>query len=181
MLILLSCVLLAVLLASSVQGLRIPSKLAAIGVGLSIMLPSYAAVATQEIGNIPTTGFVFKDYLRVNEIPDPKIKGISVYIADFDRPVTDKLSNVFDDPSSSSISCAQTGPIEITSDISTSKEGEDIFTENKNIFFKQIKVKRLYDKERNTVVYASYSLRFDKNSDDNKSRFKSSLCAVTLH
>jgi len=79
-------VLLVVLLASSVQGLRIPSKLAAIGVGLSVMLPSCAAVATQEIGNIPTTGFVFKDYLRVNEIPDPKIKGISVYIADFDRP-----------------------------------------------------------------------------------------------
>ena len=95
--------------------------------------------------------------------------------------MTDKLSNVFDDPSSSSIACTQTGPIEFTGDVSESKEGEDIFTENKNIFFKQIKVKRLYDKDRKTVVYASYSLRFDKNSDDNKSRFKSSLCAVTLH
>ena len=37
---------------------------AAIGTGLSIMLPSFAAYANQEVGSIPTTGLVFKDYLK---------------------------------------------------------------------------------------------------------------------
>ena len=31
-----------------------------------------------------------------------------------------------------------------------------------------------------TVVYVSYNTRLDKNDDSNKSRFKSSLCAVNL-
>jgi hypothetical protein len=31
-----------------------------------------------------------------------------------------------------------------------------------------------------TAVYVSYSTRLDKNDDANKSRFKSSLCAVNL-
>jgi hypothetical protein len=31
-----------------------------------------------------------------------------------------------------------------------------------------------------TVVYVSYNTRLDKSDDTNKSRFKSSLCAVNL-
>ncbi len=45
-------------------GMRLASRLAAFGAGVAIMLPSFAAFANQEIGSIPTTGFVFKDYLK---------------------------------------------------------------------------------------------------------------------
>lgn len=45
-------------------------------------------------------------------------------------------------------------------------------------FFKSIVVRRLYDKEANNVVYVSFSSKLDTNSDGNKSRFKSSLCAI---
>lgn len=45
-------------------------------------------------------------------------------------------------------------------------------------FFKSIVVRRLYDKEANNVVYVSYSSKLDTGSDANKSRFKSSLCAL---
>lgn len=48
------------------------------------------------------------------------------------------------------------------------------------IMAQTIRVRRVYDKERNTLVYVSYSTRFDKNSDDNKSRFKSSMCVVPV-
>lgn len=47
-------------------------------------------------------------------------------------------------------------------------------------FFKSIVVRRLYDKEANNVVYVSYSSKLDAASDGNKSRFKSSLCAVHI-
>lgn len=66
------------------------------------------------------------------------------------------------------------------SQINDSEEGEEVFEENRSLFFKAIRVKRVYDKQSNTVVYASYSTRLDKNSDKNKARFKSSLCAVSL-
>ena len=45
-------------------------------------------------------------------------------------------------------------------------------------FFKSIVVRRIYDKEANNVVYVSFSSKLDANSDGNKSRFKSSLCAL---
>lgn len=38
----------------------------------------------------------------------------------------------------------------------------------------------MYDKESKAIIYVSYSTRLSKNDDDNKSRFKSSLCAVPL-
>lgn len=44
--------------------------------------------------------------------------------------------------------------------------------------FKSIVVRRLYDKKADNVVYVSFSSKIDTGSDSNKSRFKSSLCAL---
>ena len=158
-----------------------------------IFAPSYALIATcaalqpalantRTVGSIETSGIVFKDKLTVHAIKDPKLEGITIYISDFDRPVTEKLGNIFDDPSSSSLTCVQTAPIDPSAlgRISSDQGGEEVFKEDKNLFFKQIRIKRLYDKETNSVVYASFSTRLDKGDDSNKSRFKSSLCAVHI-
>lgn len=112
---------------------------------VAVLLPmlinfdSIAAHASREIANIPATGLVFKDYLKVSAFEDPKIKGITIYLSDFDRSITDKLSkDFFDDPSTSSLSCAQTGPV-LASDIvaiSKDKAGEEVFEESRNLFFK---------------------------------------------
>ena len=59
--------------------------------------------------------------------------------------------------------------------------GEEIFGESKNLVFKQIKVRRVFDAEAKVLVYTAFNTRFNKGSDDNKSRFKSSLCAVSLY
>jgi CreA protein len=41
-------------------------------------------------------------------------------------------------------------------------------------------VQRIYDEDDKTLIYVSYNTRLDKNDDSNKSRFKSSLCAIGL-
>lgn len=41
-------------------------------------------------------------------------------------------------------------------------------------------VQRIYDTEKKTAIYVSFNTRLDKNDDTNKSRFKSSVCAVSL-
>jgi catabolite regulation protein CreA len=95
------------------------------------------AFASREVGNIPATGFVFKDYLKINAFSDPKVKGVELYVADFERPLTEKLGkDFFDDPSSSSLACAQVGPVVVAKDMSTSPEGEEVFEESRNLFFK---------------------------------------------
>lgn len=43
-----------------------------------------------------------------------------------------------------------------------------------------MQVRRLYDQEKGTLVYVAYSLRLDKNDDENKSRFRTSMCAVKV-
>jgi catabolite regulation protein CreA len=99
-------------------------------------------------------------------------------LSDFDRPLTEKLtSDPFSDPASASLSCVQSGPVKI-GNIDKSRGGEEVFEESKNLFFKQIKVKRVLDPDTNTLIYVSFSTRLDKSGDENKSRFKSSLCSV---
>eukprot|EP00599_Poterioochromonas_sp_BG-1_P000364 CAMPEP_0173133050 /NCGR_PEP_ID=MMETSP1105-20130129/498_1 /TAXON_ID=2985 /ORGANISM="Ochromonas sp., Strain BG-1" /LENGTH=127 /DNA_ID=CAMNT_0014044649 /DNA_START=111 /DNA_END=491 /DNA_ORIENTATION=- len=119
-----------------------------------IVLPAsiQPTLANREIANIPTSGIFFKDSLRVSAFEDPKISGVTIYLSDFDRPITEKLTNnFFNDPSSSSLTCSQTGPIKLKGEVSLSGEGEEVFEESRNLFFKQIRVRRVVDKETNTV------------------------------
>ena len=114
---------------------------AAIAIASSTFLPAFSAYGgTRDVGIMATSGFIFKDTLRISAFEDPKIKGITLYLADFERPITDKLANdFFNEPSSSSLSCAQTGPInrnEVLSSISTDASGEEVFEESRNLFFK---------------------------------------------
>lgn len=53
-----------------------------------------------------------------------------------------------------------------------------VISESRSLVFKSLKVRRLVDREGQSVVYAVYSQRLDKNEDANNSRFKSNLCAV---
>ena len=79
------------------------------------------------------------------------------------------------------VACAKTGKVAIASNIAKGPEGEQVFKESRSILFKDLRVQRIYDEQENTVVYVSFSTRLDKSDDNNKSRFKSSLCAVNLN
>ena len=76
----------------------------------------------------------------------------------FDRSVIDRLTkgNWFENPSNSSISCQQTGPI-VIGKIATGPKGEEVFSERVSLFFKSIAVRRIYDKTSDTLVYVAYS------------------------
>jgi len=76
----------------------------------------------------------------------------------FDRSVIDRLTkgNWFENPSNSSISCQQTGPI-VIGKIATGAKGEEVFSERVSLFFKSIAVRRIYDKTTDTLVYVAYS------------------------
>jgi catabolite regulation protein CreA len=76
--------------------------------------------------------------------------------------------------------CAKTGPVRIADNIATGTGGEEVFEESRSLLFKTLRVRRIYDADKKTVVYVSYNTRLDKSDDTNKSRFKSSLCAVSL-
>ena len=157
--------------------------LAPILTGLSLWsaapISSVHAAGTREIANVATSGIVFKDTLRISAFQDPKVSGVVLYLSDFDRPLTEKLAkDFFNDPSTASLACAKTGDVTFSKDINLSSEGEEIFEESRNLFFKQIRVRRIIDKQTKTIVYVAYNTRFNKNDDSNKARFRSSMCAI---
>ncbi|MDE1148277.1 MAG: CreA family protein [Azospirillaceae bacterium] len=96
--------------------------------------------------------------LTVEAVSDPDIQGVTCHVVSFSRSVIDRLrkGNWFEDPSNTSISCRQTGPI-VIGKIDTSKSGEEVFSERKSLIFKSIAVRRIYDRANDTLIYVIYS------------------------
>jgi CreA protein len=94
----------------------------------------------------------------IEAVPDPNVGGVTCHLVRFDRSVIDRLTkgNWFENPSNSSISCQQTGPI-VIGKIATGAKGEEVFSERVSLFFKSIAVRRIYDKTTDTLVYVAYS------------------------
>ena len=94
----------------------------------------------------------------VEAIPDPKVQGITCHLSHFDRSIIDRLSkgNWFEDPSNTSIACRQTGPMTVGA-IDTSAAGEEVFSERASLVFKSIAIRRIYDKQNDTLIYVAYS------------------------
>lgn len=101
----------------------------------------------------------------IEAIKDPAVTGVTCHVAYFDRSVIDRLQkgNWFEDPSNSSISCRQTGPIEIGK-IDLSEEGEEVFSEGLSLVWKSLVVNRIYDKTNDTLVYLAHSRQVQDGS-----------------
>lgn len=106
----------------------------------------------------------------MSSLDDEKISGVTCHIASIEANLS------LSDPSDSSISCRQTGDItpEMIATIDKSKSGEVVFKQSKSIFFKTMKVRRIYDAENQTLLYLSYTTK------ETDSSFKHSLSTVPL-
>ena len=113
--------------------------------------------------------FTLKD-IKVGELKDEVVTGVTCDIASIEADFS------LADPSDSSISCRQTGEItpEMIAKIDKSKSGEIVFKKSKSIFFKTMKVRRIYDADNQTLLYLSYTTKETDGS------FKHSLSTVPL-
>lgn len=104
------------------------------------------------------------DKIVVDGFDDPKVKGVACHIA---RAQTGGIKGGLgfaEDTSDASIACRQVGPIKMDRDL---RDGESVFEERRSFLFKDLNVVRFYDKERNVLVYVSYSDRVIKGSPKN--------------
>jgi catabolite regulation protein CreA len=94
------------------------------------------AESSQVIGSIAGSGLVFKDTLTIESFKDPKIPAVSLYISNFQKPLTERLASgkdFFTDPSYASVGCAKTvkGKISVGNEINKTPSGEEVFEESK--------------------------------------------------
>lgn len=142
--------------------MRSPFPLMNVFVGLLVLGPMTAGLTLRTAVADEVVGRFSNDWtgngLEIQAIEDPKVKGITCHLVDFDRSLIDRLSkgNWFEDPSNASIACRQTGPVTV-GDIELSQKGEEVFSERKSLIFKSIAIRRIYDRPNDTLVYVVYS------------------------
>lgn len=123
---------------------------------------------SREIGAVSTAFKLIgpNHKIVVSAFDDPKIKGITCYVA---RPRTGGIKGglgLAEDPSLASVSCVQTGPVSYLKKISTDEDGEQVFDESRSIIFKTLDVKRLVDVEKGVLVYVVRTSRIIEGSPD---------------
>lgn len=130
---------------------------------LPILLLSAMPALADEVGKVGVD-WVGNDIL-IEAIPDPEVQGVTCHLAYFDRSVIDRLrqGNWFEDPSNSAIECSQTGPI-VIGDIARGPEGEDVFRESRSLFFKSLRVKRIYDEKNHVLIYLAHANQVTEGS-----------------
>ncbi|GGW52478.1 CreA family protein [Alishewanella tabrizica] len=122
-----------------------------------------------EVGDVSLGLFTTKD-IKLDAFTDPVITGITCHVSSIEANLN------LSDPSDSSLACRQTGPITaaMIAQIDKSKNGEVLFTKSKSIFFKTMKIRRIFDAENQTLMYLAYSTKETSGS------FKHSLSTVPL-
>jgi len=123
----------------------------------------------KEVGDVSLGIFTTKD-IKIDALQDPLVSGVTCHISSIEADLD------LSDPSDSSIACRQTGPItaKMIAEIDKSASGEVVFRKSKSIFFKNMKVRRIYDEGSKTLMYVSYSTKETSGS------FKHSLSTVPL-
>lgn len=135
-----------------------------------LLLAALSALAltahAEPIGEVDT---VFKligpDHkIVVEAYDDPGVKGVTCYVS---RAKTGGIKGglgLAEDKAEASIACRQTGPISFPKPL---KQQEEMFSERISLVFKRLRVVRMVDASRNTLVYLTYSDRVIEGSPQN--------------
>ena len=122
--------------------------------------------SAEPIGEVDT---VFKligpDHkIVVDAYDDPLVGGVTCYVARAKTGGITGAVGLAEDKAEASIACRQVGPITFSKPL---KVQEEIFNERLSILFKKLRVVRMVDRKRNTLVYLTYSDRVIEGSPKN--------------
>jgi CreA protein len=104
------------------------------------------------------------DKIVVDGFDDPKVQGVACHISRAQTGGVKGALGVAEDTSDASIACRQIGPIRFLGEF---RDGERVFDEHRSLVFKSLQVVRFFDRERNVLVYVSYSDRVITGSPKN--------------
>ena len=138
--------------------------LSVIALGLSLSTASMAKV--EAVGEVDTVfKFIGPDHkIVVEAYDDPGVGGVTCYVSRAKTGGIKGALGLAEDKSEASIACRQVGPITIAKPLPVQ---EEVFNERLSIVFKKLRIVRMVDKARNTLVYLTYSDRLIEGSPQN--------------
>ena len=124
------------------------------------------AAHAEQIGEVDT---VFKligpDHkIVVEAYDDPRVAGVACFVSRAKTGGVKGALGIAEDRSNASIACRQVGPITFEKPL---PQQEEVFNERLSIMFKKLRIVRMVDKKRNTLVYLTYSDRLVDGSPKN--------------
>lgn len=125
-----------------------------------------ACTRAEPVGEVDT---VFKligpDHkIVVDAYDDPKVSGVTCYVSRAKTGGVKGALGLAEDKSEASIACRQVGPIAIAKPL---VQQEEVFNERISLVFKKLRIVRMVDAKRNTLVYLTYSDRVIEGSPQN--------------
>jgi CreA protein len=138
----------------------------ALAIALSTLCMLSTVACAEQIGEVDT---VFKligpDHkIVVEAYDDPRVGGVTCHVS---RAKTGGIAgalNLAEDKAEASIACRQVGPISFEKPL---PQQEEVFNERLSILFKKLRIVRMVDRKRNTLVYLTYSDRLIEGSPKN--------------
>lgn len=131
------------------------------------------SVSAEQLGEVNTAfRLIGPDHkVLVEAYDDPLVGGVTCYVSRAKTGGITGAMGLAEDKAEASIACRQVGPLVFKGAIP--RQGE-VFSERLSILFKKLRIVRIADPARNTLVYLTYS---DKLLDGSP---KNSVTAVPL-
>jgi CreA protein len=149
-------------------------RFAALVLALALAAPGPAALAqeeTKEIGYVNTAitnlGLTRSHRVVVERFDDPKVEGVSCWISQARTGGLAGMVGVAEDPARFSLACSATGPVRVAPGARRGERGERVYESNASLFFKETRVYRFVDEERNALVYLAWSTKLVDGSPFN--------------
>ncbi|MDI1259357.1 CreA family protein [Aquabacterium sp.] len=130
------------------------------------LLACSAWVHAESIGEVDTVfKFIGPDHkIVIDAHDDPKVAGVTCYVSRAKMGGIKGALGLAEDRSEASIACRQVGPITISGPLPIQ---EEVFSERISLIFKKLRIVRMVDVKRNTLVYLTYSDRVIEGSPQN--------------
>ena len=133
-----------------------------------ILLAAGAAQAAsgEKIGTVDTAvQWSGRDHdIIVEAYDDPAVQGVTCYVSRARIGGIKGTLGLAEDRAEASIACRQVGPISFPGPL---KKQEEVFSERMSILFKRLRIVRMVDAPRNTLVYLTYSDKLIDGSPQN--------------
>ncbi len=131
-----------------------------------LALAATTALRAEEIGDVDTAfQWIGPDHkIVVDAYDDPKVAGITCYVSHAKTGGIKGALGIAEDKSEASIACRQVGPVSVKQPL---PRQEEVFSERMSLLFKRLRIVRMVDRERNTLVYLTYSDRLVDGSPKN--------------
>jgi len=133
---------------------------------LCAVLAAIGCARADSIGEVDTVfKFIGPDHkIVVDAHDDPKVTGVTCYVSRAKTGGIKGALGLAEDKSEASIACRQVGPISFSGPLPAQ---EEMFNDRISLVFKRIRVVRMVDRKRNTLVYLTYSDRVIEGSPQN--------------